>query len=309
MEEGYKEICKHCGSEMKSDSAYCEKCGRKQNEKKDRKKTKRWMVILIVVVLFIAGIIGTFMYLLKSGKLYEKGYLNDIYHVVGMCVEHHFSEADCINPETCEICGKIQGNPKGHAWKEADCVNPEKCEVCGMTQGVSLGHSWADATCSNPKECTVCHLTNGEPLGHITRLGKCSRCGEFQKELFDEFMLIRQYADSATQYVESANNEINEKSMSSLSNAYRACLSMCGYYESAKAEYKKAYDSCGSYVEFAEIKKLLKGLIDNCPTTTPSYSLESCVNYLEQNKVFIECWGEYLLYTRDLLSQLQKDRK
>lgn len=85
---------------------------------------------------------------------------------------HEWASATCTEPETCEICGRTQGEPLGHDWSEATCTDSEICSRCGEIQGKALGHSvsnWVvdtDATCSSTG----------------ARHGVCSRCGETIKE-------------------------------------------------------------------------------------------------------------------------------
>ena len=84
--------------------------------------------------------------------------------LMGCGHRHQWSEADCIAPATCKICGETQGDLQDHVWKEATCTEPRVCTVCGKTEGDSLGHKWKDATTENPKTCSVCGETEGEAL-------------------------------------------------------------------------------------------------------------------------------------------------
>ena len=80
-----------------------------------------------------------------------------------------------------------------HKWKPATCTEPQTCEKCGKTQGEALGHEWEEATCTKPKTCLRCGLTEGKALGHdykytVTKeptcavdgeeTGVCKRCGD-----------------------------------------------------------------------------------------------------------------------------------
>lgn len=279
MEERQTIVCQYCGTESKNDSAFCEKCGRKII--KNGKKLKWWMIVLIVTLFIISGMIGTFIYLLKNGKLYEKGYLSDIFRITGLCVEHHYVEADCVNPETCEICGITRGEPKGHSWKEADCINPETCEICLETRGTAKEHIWVEATCEKPKKCSVCFEKEGEPIGHTVLMGKCGNCGEYQYELEDEFRSIIKYCEDGNDYADTAVSFMSGN-ISSVSSAYLACSSASYYYSYAKAEYQKAYNLCGRYEEFRILKIKIKAIIDACPTSEPSNNRNSCIEYLEK---------------------------
>ncbi|SER38890.1 Ltp family lipoprotein [Parafannyhessea umbonata] len=85
---------------------------------------------------------------------------------------HDWAEATCTEPETCNICGRTQGEPAGHNWKAATCTEPETCSVCGATQGSALGHSVSEWTVDTEASCTSTGL----------RHGKCTRCGETVQE-------------------------------------------------------------------------------------------------------------------------------
>ena len=81
--------------------------------------------------------------------------------------EHEFAAADCVNPPTCTLCGKTEGDALGHVWMAATCDTPKACEVCGTADGEPKGHSMVEATCDEAKHCENCDLTEGEPLGHV----------------------------------------------------------------------------------------------------------------------------------------------
>lgn len=51
-----------------------------------------------------------------------------------------------------------------HEWTEADCLTPETCAVCGLTQGEALGHIWKGANYQDPETCTICGTAQGKPL-------------------------------------------------------------------------------------------------------------------------------------------------
>ena len=71
---------------------------------------------------------------------------------------------------TCSVCGDSYTETiaaLGHtAGAAADCVNDQTCTVCGEVLTAALGHKWNDATCTAPKTCSVCGATEGEALGH-----------------------------------------------------------------------------------------------------------------------------------------------
>lgn len=51
---------------------------------------------------------------------------------------HQWLDADCINAETCAVCGETKGEPRGHSWKEATKSSPQSCIRCGATRGEAL---------------------------------------------------------------------------------------------------------------------------------------------------------------------------
>lgn len=77
---------------------------------------------------------------------------------------HKWQEADCLNPQTCQSCGKTKGGTVGHDWQDATCDTPRTCAVCGGTEGEALGHEWQDATTDAPRTCARCGLTEGERI-------------------------------------------------------------------------------------------------------------------------------------------------
>lgn len=86
--------------------------------------------------------------------------------LAGCSCKHDWQEADCLNPKTCTLCDKTEGEALGHDWQKATCENPKTCDTCGETEGEALGHTWQDATCTQPKTCSACKETEGEALGH-----------------------------------------------------------------------------------------------------------------------------------------------
>lgn len=218
-----------------------------QPKKKKGGKIALILIPVILVLLILIGV-GVFNHLLKSGYLYEHGQLVTIYEKTGKCLQHHFKEATCTEPETCEICGTTQGEAKGHEWEAATCTEPETCSVCGETQG--------------------------EALGHTCRLGVCDRCGEYQDELADQCEDIITNVVTAEAYFESFLTHLSYYD----SNTYE------GYYDATRNDsdlksayeyYKAALDACGEDEEFAAIKEALQTIVDDIPTTRPSYSKDS----------------------------------
>lgn len=97
--------------------------------------------------------------------------------------EHVYTEATCVEPAFCTVCGEVNGEALGHTLSEATCTTPAVCSVCGETVGETLAHSYSAATCAAPATCSVCGATDGEALGHnfseatCTTPATCSVCG------------------------------------------------------------------------------------------------------------------------------------
>ena len=100
--------------------------------------------------------------------------------------EHEWTEATCLNPETCEICGRIRHEALGHVYqtventaKDPGCTESgkeadQKCSRCGdVVEGAeipALGHTWGDSR----------SWTSG---GAIHIIYTCSKCGDESEEL------------------------------------------------------------------------------------------------------------------------------
>lgn len=101
---------------------------------------------------------------------------------------HQWVEASCLEPKTCPLCGKKEGEALGHRWQDATCQAPQTCEVCGESQGEKVDHQWLDATCNAPKTCKWCGKVEGEALEHswqnaTTEAPKtCAACGATEGE-------------------------------------------------------------------------------------------------------------------------------
>lgn len=78
--------------------------------------------------------------------------------------KHQWTEANCLEPKICTVCGEKEGEALGHRWEEASCDAPKTCSGCGLTEGEALGHNWQEATTEAPKTCTVCAATEGERI-------------------------------------------------------------------------------------------------------------------------------------------------
>lgn len=124
--------------------------------------------------------------------------------------EHSYVEADCVTPQTCELCDHTEGEPLGHDVSEPTCTEPGVCSRCDEKMeealghieqiqgcldpvicsrckekiGEAPGHDFAEATCILPQVCTRCKEEAGEALGHdfveatCTAPKTCRRCRE-----------------------------------------------------------------------------------------------------------------------------------
>ena len=122
--------------------------------------------------------------------------------LAGCKCEHEWTDADCENPEVCQLCGEEGESARGHKWREADCNNPQVCRRCDKTGEPALGHNWVAATCTEAETCSRCSETKGDPLDHkvpewttLTEAtcsqkglaeGKCVRCGLLQERWIDK---------------------------------------------------------------------------------------------------------------------------
>ena len=108
--------------------------------------------------------------------------------MTGCCMQHEWVTADCVVPQTCNKCGKTEGDALGHKWEDATCASAKTCTVCGKTEGDALDHKWEDATCTDAKTCTACGKTEGNALGHRMQLATCTSaktcklCGKTEGE-------------------------------------------------------------------------------------------------------------------------------
>lgn len=115
----------------------------------------------------------------------------------GCGCSHEWTEADCVTPKTCTLCGETEGEALGHSWQGATCEAPKTCASCGMTEGEPLGHNWQDATCEVPKTCTACGETEGEAAhqwtdwsfdGEAAMLRSCDGCGTEESRTMEEYL-------------------------------------------------------------------------------------------------------------------------
>ena len=99
---------------------------------------------------------------------------------------HDWTDADCYNPKTCNVCGAVEGSMLGHDFAAANCTKPQTCRACGLTQGKALGHNFSEADCENDGVCTLCGVKQGLKIGHeyspnldeYIVFNYCDKCGD-----------------------------------------------------------------------------------------------------------------------------------
>lgn len=80
---------------------------------------------------------------------------------------HNWSEATCLQPQTCSVCTATQGGLGSHLFMEATCLDPIKCLVCELTVGSTTDHNYLPATCQQPATCYWCGTTSGTTIDHV----------------------------------------------------------------------------------------------------------------------------------------------
>lgn len=101
---------------------------------------------------------------------------------------HQWVEASCLEPQSCPLCGKVEGEALGHVWHSATCQAPKTCASCGETQGETVDHQWEEATCLAPRTCRWCELTESVALEHTWQKATtetpqtCAACGSTEGE-------------------------------------------------------------------------------------------------------------------------------
>ena len=103
----------------------------------------------------------------KAVAIYEEIIILDtLERYINLTTGHvcSFASATCVEPRTCTICGKTEGEALGHDYAAATCTKPKFCRRCGAVDGKMLGHEWEPATYSAPETCRRCNETRGEKL-------------------------------------------------------------------------------------------------------------------------------------------------
>ena len=105
-----------------------------------------------------------------------------------------------------------------HSWVGPTCTDPQTCTVCGQVEGEPLGHSWTEATVERPRTCTVCGATDGAPLDPISLLepGDIFEFGYYGNEPIrwkvlekqaDKLLVISQYGLDCVPYDDQDKND------------------------------------------------------------------------------------------------------
>ncbi len=209
--------------------------------------------------------------------------------------QHSFTEATCIEPKTCSVCGETEGEALGHTWLEADCDNPKTCSVCGATEGEALGHTWMEADCDSPKTCSVCGATDGKALGHMVEVGWCSRCNTTQNE--DLVQEIQSNLESMQETTTNMTSIITSANTYFLDDVYIKICRAQLYYDTVERNMQNICDLCKGYSELHEIKKQAKKILKAIPQKISGNDRNSVIkgltdynNYLKKvRKMYIKC--------------------
>ena len=173
----------------------------------------------------------------------------------GCFCSHQWVEASCLEPQTCPLCGKVEGEPLGHRWKDATCQAPQTCEACGETQGETVDHQWQDATCDAPKTCKWCALTEGEPLAHdwqnaTTEKPKtCAACGKTEGEriITDERFTTAANQDLFGSWEMGMSMSGEELSLAEYVDEVRFVMTLC-FGEDGTMEIKARFEDMDGFV-------------------------------------------------------------
>jgi len=126
-----------------------------------------------------------FSYVPNADDATKHDVLHDCCLVLIETVEHgaenHVSDANCVSPAKCALCGEYgEKNPLNHAEEPSDYVqdpdDPARhLAVYGDCCGAELpeAHTGGTATCNKPATCSVCGLLYGEANGNHTYSGNC----------------------------------------------------------------------------------------------------------------------------------------
>ncbi len=124
----------------------------------------------------------------------------------GDACEHQWSEATCVAPKTCGLCGETEGEALGHTPRadDGDCTTAITCSACdAVLTEAKTAHEGGEATCSHLAHCSVCNKEYGELLPHAWNADAateendkhCTVCGYVAEEQIGH---THQYEDEWT---------------------------------------------------------------------------------------------------------------
>jgi hypothetical protein len=94
---------------------------------------------------------GYTMYTCACGENYVGNYVMAIGHTYKEVITAPTCTDQGYTTYTCTCGDMYVGNyikENDHSWSQADCIKPQTCGVCGETQGRALGHTYVDGSCS-----------------------------------------------------------------------------------------------------------------------------------------------------------------
>lgn len=119
--------CKKCGNEVPAGTKFCPKCGKKIASPstvvaKKEKINKKNPFLIGGIVAVVAIAVGVLMW-------------------TNLACDHDWKSATCIEPQTCQKCGKTKGELGGHSWENATHTSPKTCKVCKLEEGDAIPYS------------------------------------------------------------------------------------------------------------------------------------------------------------------------
>lgn len=245
--------CKKCGAENESNSVFCVKCGRKLIKDNSGKKIYIFLgialfLLVFFLVMFIRMLSMSQWSLTHMGKVIANGNWK------------------------CFVT---------HDYMEPTCEQGYVCSLCGIEEGEAIAHTWSEATCTEPKLCASCGISDGEPKGHSVRLGYCSVCHEYSKELWKEYSQIAICISNATGNVSDGIDELY----------YAKNFDWDIYFPLVTYEFGEAANdlwdaivSCGSHKEFQPIRKELLTAHAECQKVSDGaeYHIEDALDAMEK---------------------------
>jgi len=282
-EYGYRK-CLNCGAKLADDQEFCSKCGTEYGKKKCKKcgesyegekklckkclkkKKRNKILILIPIILLIVAVIVVF----ARGMQMAGGNIDQLSKMIS---EGHYS---------CFI---------SHTFEEPNCLHGYLCTECGYEEGNVADHNWVNATCTTASTCSVCGLTSGTALGHTTDFGVCSRCGQGVETLLPEYVGILENVNYAISEMKSSANYFNSGLYDMADFEFELTADYIGY----------AISECGSYTEFAEVKRILQNAKTGFTNAANATSVNSTISYAEDGQEALNKAGNLLVSMGEFL--------